>query len=588
MKHYSEKKGVSSKTVVGARGKKAPSDADGSPKKGSLLATEKKNDSVTKDRKNKIVTNISEEEFNRQKSPLIGFSEGKEKETQSSKKSPHRNPKRTRKSVVQRAPEAAAPLTDMSDPGKNRRKVRESKNNELKEEFGRNDSIRSEDIQTRARKKLRSSYMGKHSTVNGAMPSDVAAKDKSIAKEKDYSLDNILKPNQGTLRSFRKAASSRQSMVLEMEEVGVRTRSQRRKGVFSSVNLVTEEDFLEFIYRRESAEQGLKGEKRDELEGSHHDVADDERTDSEEIGNKKLHAGSQDEEAGFNPDSGPGIRNTIDEMNDNTRALVVSSKRKIQDKKKQNIADKDLDSENWSLKDVIRWANAKDRKEAAEKTRTQNAVKSQEELELNYGNSTPTEERLHEHVDAEKVQKNLLKSPQVAFHVLDLPGTSQGYQPTSLAPQVQVGLDGKIVVNVDSLTVQAQQKEQYTRVVTERGRRVSTHSIARRISNERWNAEDTELFYKALSQFGTDFTLIAHLFPGRQRRHVKNKFTRESKRNLYRVNEALRQSETMNRDSYKDMIAMLKESGMSVGGSMEEPGPQDFERLADNSMTATT
>jgi hypothetical protein len=28
---------------------------------------------------------------------------------------------------------------------------------------------------------------------------------------------------------------------------------------------------------------------------------------------------------------------------------------------------------------------------------------------------------------------------------------------------------------------------------------------------------------QALSQFGTDFTLICHLFPGRQRRHLKNK-----------------------------------------------------------------
>jgi hypothetical protein len=50
------------------------------------------------------------------------------------------------------------------------------------------------------------------------------------------------------------------------------------------------------------------------------------------------------------------------------------------------------------------------------------------------------------------------------------------------------------------------------------------------------------LSVQALSQFGTDFTLITHLFPGRQRRHLKNKFTRESKINPQKVDNALHAS----------------------------------------------
>eukprot|EP00882_Tetradesmus_deserticola_P028910 GHRQ01032239.1.p1 GENE.GHRQ01032239.1~~GHRQ01032239.1.p1 ORF type:complete len:214 (-),score=33.93 GHRQ01032239.1:161-760(-) len=38
-----------------------------------------------------------------------------------------------------------------------------------------------------------------------------------------------------------------------------------------------------------------------------------------------------------------------------------------------------------------------------------------------------------------------------------------------------------------------------------------------RRSNDRWVSSDTELFYKALAIFGTDFTAIAKLFPGRDR-----------------------------------------------------------------------
>ena len=40
---------------------------------------------------------------------------------------------------------------------------------------------------------------------------------------------------------------------------------------------------------------------------------------------------------------------------------------------------------------------------------------------------------------------------------------------------------------------------------------------------ERWAKEETELFFRALRHFGTDFTLIAQLFPKRDRKHIKNK-----------------------------------------------------------------
>lgn len=47
------------------------------------------------------------------------------------------------------------------------------------------------------------------------------------------------------------------------------------------------------------------------------------------------------------------------------------------------------------------------------------------------------------------------------------------------------------------------------------------------VLRERWGDVETELFYRALRHFGTDFTLIAQLFPKRDRRHIKNKFNKE-------------------------------------------------------------
>lgn len=47
--------------------------------------------------------------------------------------------------------------------------------------------------------------------------------------------------------------------------------------------------------------------------------------------------------------------------------------------------------------------------------------------------------------------------------------------------------------------------------------------------SERWSPEETALFYRALRAFGTDFTLIAQLFPARDRKNIKNKFCREER-----------------------------------------------------------
>ena len=57
-------------------------------------------------------------------------------------------------------------------------------------------------------------------------------------------------------------------------------------------------------------------------------------------------------------------------------------------------------------------------------------------------------------------------------------------------------VDGRIVVNQQSLTVQAQAAEAITRVVREGQPKLNSASYMRTIGNERWSPEDTELFYK--------------------------------------------------------------------------------------------
>lgn len=117
------------------------------------------------------------------------------------------------------------------------------------------------------------------------------------------------------------------------------------------------------------------------------------------------------------------------------------------------LADKKLDAENWSLKDIVKWGNARERRLAKEHAKTQPAQPS---------------------LPPEPVQEK---------------------EPQHLHPKVTVK-DGKVVVDKESLTVAAQQKEQYTKVVTEDTHRVNSMSYVNRLSNDRWSVEDTELFFR--------------------------------------------------------------------------------------------
>ena len=119
-----------------------------------------------------------------------------------------------------------------------------------------------------------------------------------------------------------------------------------------------------------------------------------------------------------------------------------------------NLADKTLDAENWSLKDIVKWGNARERKLAKEQAKTQ--------------------------------QKTYVRPPVQPV---------QEAEPPLLHPKVHVK-DGKIVVDQTSLTVAAQQKEEYTKIVTEDSHSINSMSYVNRLSNDRWSIEDTELFFR--------------------------------------------------------------------------------------------
>ncbi|OQE19242.1 hypothetical protein PENFLA_c019G01245 [Penicillium flavigenum] len=85
-------------------------------------------------------------------------------------------------------------------------------------------------------------------------------------------------------------------------------------------------------------------------------------------------------------------------------------------------------------------------------------------------------------------------------------------------------------------------------------RKVNQASYGKRTKTETWDEELTDLFYRGLRMFGTDFMVISKMFPGRSRRQIKLKFNNEERRDPQRIKETLMgPSETIDIATYSEM-----------------------------------
>ncbi|CAG8589164.1 9790_t:CDS:2, partial [Acaulospora colombiana] len=111
---------------------------------------------------------------------------------------------------------------------------------------------------------------------------------------------------------------------------------------------------------------------------------------------------------------------------------------------------------------------------------------------------------------------------------------------------------------------------------------VNSHSYAKRPrKNERWTNEETELFYKSLSQWGTDFEIIAQksFHNTKTRGQIKNKYKRERKMNSERVNDALDTRIPINIEELD--IQVIEEIGESTTTAVTDSPNENQERNED-------
>ncbi|KAG5519767.1 hypothetical protein PMAC_000040 [Pneumocystis sp. 'macacae'] len=136
------------------------------------------------------------------------------------------------------------------------------------------------------------------------------------------------------------------------------------------------------------------------------------------------------------------------------------------------------------------------------------------------------------------------------------------------APQVRV-VNGKIVIDENSLQVDRRERDVNPNIEMELieendlSRKVNSASWGKREKSDRWSKEDTQKFYNALSQWGTDFGVICKMFPNRSQRQIKNKFNSEEKKYPEKIDIAIRSRQPI------DIAAYSKATGSNFNSINE-------------------
>ncbi|KAL0820414.1 hypothetical protein ABMA28_006291 [Loxostege sticticalis] len=142
-------------------------------------------------------------------------------------------------------------------------------------------------------------------------------------------------------------------------------------------------------------------------------------------------------------------------------------------------------------------------------------------------------------------------------------------------PQIKLGPNGEIVLDEKSLVIkQTDSKRKVSSTVREGAWGGGGGKYSRATRTADWSAAETVRFYRALAAIGTDFSLMAPLFPGRNRRDLKIKFKKEEKVNGAQLDKALRSATTWD-------AARLQDEFTAERAAAAEQAEREREQLAE-------
>ncbi|MED6204562.1 hypothetical protein PIB30_010112 [Stylosanthes scabra] len=92
----------------------------------------------------------------------------------------------------------------------------------------------------------------------------------------------------------------------------------------------------------------------------------------------------------------------------------------------------------------------------------------------------------------------------------------------------------------------------------------------------KWTKHDNELFYEAVRQFGTDFSMIQQLFPDRSRHQIKLKFKKEERQHPLRLADAVN-NRSKDHFHFKMLIERLQQASAKAD---QDPGKHASDSMA--------
>lgn len=147
-------------------------------------------------------------------------------------------------------------------------------------------------------------------------------------------------------------------------------------------------------------------------------------------------------------------------------------------------------------------------------------------------------------------------------------------QKTQSGPRMRI-VNGEIVIDNESLQVDRRadlDSNEVEHVLESRlSRKINQASYGKRTKAESWDEELTDLFYRGLRMFGTDFMMISNMFPGRSRRQIKLKFNNEERRDPERIKSTLMgPHEAVDIQSYSEMTNTVYEDPKLIQQELDE------------------
>ncbi|GAD91444.1 transcription factor TFIIIB component, putative [Paecilomyces variotii No. 5] len=198
--------------------------------------------------------------------------------------------------------------------------------------------------------------------------------------------------------------------------------------------------------------------------------------------------------------------------------------------------------------------------------------KSKREVELQNLELAEAERKQKEREERETTSEPVKKNVENGS-----PSEDPDNTPKKQAGPVMRIVNGEIVLDATSLHVDrhadaAREAGQLEDVVENPlTRKINQATYGKRTKTESWDEEMTDLFYRGLRMFGTDFMMISKLFPGRSRRQIKLKFNNEERRDPERIKETLLgPSEIIDIATYSEMTNTVYDDPRAIQRELDE------------------